>query len=159
MLRIWTTVRDCDRVADCARVHRPLLRLPSLLYSPYMVPPCLIRKIYSSPTRPCTSEHCTSFPFFSTVHSPQCLVGVYQQALTKLDISRRLFHIASWFHALSTRIELQNTFVYRSSPIERTGSAYERRAKTYRTTFVYVLRTYFSLFPPPVSAPLLIFKH
>ncbi len=45
-------------------------------------------------------------------------VGVCQQALIKFAISRRLFHIASWFHAPSTRIELQNTIVYGSSPID-----------------------------------------
>ncbi len=49
-----------------------LPRLPSLLYSPYTVPYCL-GKIYSSPTRLCASECYTSFPSFSTVHSPQRL--------------------------------------------------------------------------------------
>ncbi len=36
---------------------------------------CLIRKIYSSPTCFCAFEHCTSFPSFSTAHSPQRLAA------------------------------------------------------------------------------------
>ncbi len=60
---------------------------------------------------------------------------VYQCALIKLAICRWLFHISSWFHALSIRIELQ-TIVYRNSLIEYTGDTNERHAKTYGTTFV-----------------------
>ncbi len=52
-----------------------LPRLPLLLHSSHMVRPCLVRKIYYSPTRLCASECSTSFSFFSKVHSPQCLVA------------------------------------------------------------------------------------
>ncbi len=54
-------------------------------------------------------------------------VGVCQHALTKLAVSHWLFQVTSWFYALSTRIELQNTIVYGSSLIECAASAYERR--------------------------------
>ncbi len=70
-------------------------------------------------------------PFLRCIHlNVSLLVGVCQHALTKLAISHRLFHVASWLHALSTSIELQNMIVYGSSPVERAGDAYERRAKT-----------------------------
>ncbi len=52
-----------------------LPRLPSSLYSPYMVPPCLVQKIYSSPVCLCASGYCTSFLSFSVLLSPQCLVA------------------------------------------------------------------------------------
>ncbi len=71
------------------------------------------------------------------------VVGVCQHALIELAISHQLIHVASWFRTLSTCIELQNTIVYRSSPIEGTGNAYERCAKAYGTTFV---RVYFLAF-------------
>ncbi len=95
-------------------------------------------------------------PFLRRIHfNVSLLVGVCQHALTKLATSCRLFHVASWFHALSTCIELQNTITYGSSSIERPGSAYEQRAKTYRTTFIHrvfltileILVPWKSLFP------------
>ncbi len=78
-----------------------------------------------------------SHPFLWCIHlNVSLLVGVRQHSLTKLALSRQLFHKARWFHALSTCIELQNMIVYRSSLVECAGSAYERRAMIYWTTFV-----------------------
>ncbi len=109
-----------------------LPRLPSSVYSLCTMLPCFIRKIYSSPTCPCASKH-----FLGCIHlNVSLLRGVCQHALTKLAISRQLFHVASWFHTLSMHIELQNTIVYGSSLIERTGGAHEQWAKTYGIVFV-----------------------
>ncbi len=73
--------RCLERMSIFSLFHSPintcvdLPRLPPLLYSPYTVPPCLVRKIYSFPIRLCASEHFTLFLSFSTVHSPQCLIA------------------------------------------------------------------------------------
>ncbi len=87
-------------------------------------------------------------PFLRCIHlNISLFVGICQHVLTKLTISRRLFHIASWFHTLSTRIKLQNTNVYGNSPIKCAGSTYEWRAKTYGKTSVglYEIRVQQSL--------------
>ncbi len=87
---------------------------------------------------PCTPMCFQMPPFLWCIHlNVSLLVGVGQHALTKLTIPRRLFRIVSWFRTLSTCIELQNTIVYGSSPIEHTGGTWERCTKTYGTTFVY----------------------
>ncbi len=116
-----------------------LIVLP-LLYSPYSVLRCVVQKLYSSPTHLCASKHCTAILSFSTVHSAQCLIarsGLSICSYKTRHISRQLFHVANWFRALSKYIDLQNTIVYGSSPIELAGGSYERHAKTYGTTFVF----------------------
>ncbi len=67
----------CYKCPFFSLFHAPInayvnwLRLPSLLHKLYTMPSCLLRKIYSSPTHLCASEHCILFFSFSTVHSPQ----------------------------------------------------------------------------------------
>ncbi len=93
-------------------------------------PTCLIRKIYSSTTTHVLSNAIPFFPpFLQCIHfNVSLLVGACQHALTKLAISRWLFHVANWFRTVSTFIELQNTIMYGNSLIECAGSAYEQHA-------------------------------
>ncbi len=132
---VWNKCLIFSRFHALINTRVDLPRLLLLLYSPHMVLPCLIRKIYSSRTCLCASECCTSFPSFSMVHSPKCLIAC--RGLSTCSYKTRHISLAvSYSELIPHYFNTYWTTEYGSSPIERAGNTYERHAKIYGTTFV-----------------------